>query len=107
MRYVTAWDLPGLSRTLLWAGYHRSYARIANTAPDANVRSLMMVLADVGTVDVFPSAPNGGLRAILCGANPPLFGDFFDDRLCLTVNLRKKKYQVQVRANCVPLDDVP
>ena len=106
MRYVTAWEVQQFDRMFLWAGYHRSYARMVNAAPDANVRSLLMVLADVGTVDVFPGEPNGGLRAILCGPNPPLFGDFFDDRFCATVRLRKKKFQLQVRANCVPIDDL-
>jgi hypothetical protein len=106
MRFVTAWEIQQFTRMILWAGYHRSYARMVNIAPDANVRSLLMVLVDVGTVDVFPGEPNGGLRAILCGPNPPLFGDFFDDRFCATVRLRKKRFQFQVRANCVPIDDL-
>lgn len=105
MRYVSAWRLPTNDRMLLWAGYHRSYARMVSMAPDANVRSLLMVLADVGTLDVFPDAPNGGLRAIVCGPTPPLFGDFFDDGFFVTVNLRKKRFQLQIRANCVPVDD--
>ena len=105
LRYVTAWEVPQFNRMFLWAGYHRSYARMVNIAPDANVRSLLMVLTDVGTVDIFPGEPNGGLRAILCGPNPPLFGDFFDERFFVTVRLRKKRFQLQVRAACVPIDD--
>jgi hypothetical protein len=105
LRYVTAWEVEQFNRMFLWAGYHRSYARMVRAAPDANVRSLLMVLADVGTVDVFPGEPNGGLRAILCGPNPPVFGDFFDERFFVTVRLRKKRFQLQVRASCVPIDD--
>jgi hypothetical protein len=105
IRYVTAWEVQQFNRMFLWAGYHRSYARMVNVASDANVRSLLMVLADMGTVDVFPGEPNGGRRAILCGPNPPLFGDFFDDRLCAAVRLRKRRFQLQVRASCVSIDD--
>ena len=38
MRYVTAWEVQQFDRMFLWAGYHRSYARMVNAAPDANVR---------------------------------------------------------------------
>ena len=70
---------------LLWAGYHRSYARMARAVPEAMVRSALMVLTTDGTLDTSPGAPDQGLRAIICGDAPPLFADFLDDRLVMKV----------------------
>lgn len=95
--HVSATEFGG--RTLLWAGYHRAYARIASLKPDASDRSLLVVLSHDADHIVAPDSPDPNLRATLIGARPPLFADFFDDRLFLRVNLRKKRYELRIRAS--------
>ena len=68
-------------RLWLWSGYHRSYARIANMAPDAIDRSLLVVRTTDGDFLVASNSPNQGLRDMLRGRRPALFRDFFDERL--------------------------
>lgn len=85
-------------RTLLWAGYHRAYARVASLRADASDRSLLLVLSHDADHIVAPDSPDPKLRATLLGPRPPLFADFFDDRLFLRVNLRKKRYELRMRA---------
>lgn len=98
---VTAFE----ERIMLWAGYHRSYARIATTAPDAIDRSLLVVLTTDGTFAVAPDSPNQGLRDTLCGLRPPLFSDFFDERFFMRVQLLKKRFELRVRAKVVPINE--
>jgi hypothetical protein len=90
----------------LFAGYHRSYARIASAKPDGSDRSLLVALTTDGDFLVSPHSPNQGVRAMLCGLRPSLLSDFFDDDFFITVNLKRKRYVLQIRANCVPVDDV-
>jgi hypothetical protein len=104
LRHVSVSRFAAHDRMLLWAGYHRSYARMASAVPDAMVRSALMVLTTDGTFDTSPGAPDQGLRAIICGDAPPLFADFLDDRLVMKVKLRKKRFELQIRANLVALD---
>jgi hypothetical protein len=94
------------SRMLLWSGYHRSYARIASAKPDGKDRSLLVALTTDGDSFVSPQSPNQGLRAMVCGLRPSLLGDFFDDTLFMAVNLKRKRFVLQIRAICVPVDDV-
>lgn len=91
-------------RLWLWSGYHRSYARIANMAPDAIDRSLLVVRTTDADFLVSSTSPNQGLREMLCGLRPPLFRDFFDERLFMAVKLRKKRFELQVRAAVVPIN---
>jgi len=97
---VTAFN----GRMLLWAGYHRSYARMCNAAPDAIERSLPMVLTTDGVFTVSPTSPNQGLRDMLCGPRPPIFADFFDERFFIRAPLRKKRYELQIRATLVAVN---
>ncbi|MGA7925157.1 MAG: hypothetical protein WCA20_04065 [Candidatus Sulfotelmatobacter sp.] len=92
-------------RMLLWAGYHRAYARMASMKPDAAERSLLVVLSKDADHIVAPDSPDPRLRATLLGARPPIFADFFDDRLFLKLKLRKKRYELRIRASIVPVDD--
>jgi hypothetical protein len=92
------------NRMLLWAGYHRSYARIENANPDGNDRSLLVALTTDGDFLVSPQSPNHGLRAMVCGLRPALLGDFLDDALFMRVNLKRKRFVLQIRAACVPVD---
>jgi hypothetical protein len=92
-------------RMLLWAGYHRAYARMASMKLDAADRSLLVVLSKDADHIVAPDSPDPALRATLLGARPPIFADFFDDRLFLKLKLRKKRYELRIRASVVPVDD--
>jgi hypothetical protein len=93
-------------RMLLWAGYHRSYARIASANPDAMDRSLLVALTTDADFLVSPHSPNQGLRAMVTGLRPTFFRDFFDDTLFMRVNLKRKRFVLQVRAQIAPVDDV-
>jgi hypothetical protein len=99
---VTAYQ----GRMLLWAGYHRSYARMASANPEGNDRSLLVALTTDADFFVSPNSPNQGLRAMLCGLRPSLLRDFFDDNFFMMVNLKRKRWVLQIRASCTGVDDV-
>jgi hypothetical protein len=90
---------------MLWAGYHRSYARMLSIAPDAMDRSLVVALTKDADLKVSTGSPNHGERKILTGPRPPLFGDFFDARFFMNVKLRKRRFELRVRAELVPVDE--
>jgi len=94
------------NRMILFAGYHRSYARIASAKPDGSGRSLLVALTTDADFLVSAQSPNQGLRAMICGLRPSLLGDFFDDTLFMAVILKRKRFVLQIRANCVGVDDV-
>lgn len=110
MRHVTA--MIGADRMLLTAGYHRTFAKVL-TAPTATVPSAVIAVAR----NTIVSPPNlsalPGVNTGAAGIDPlcPLgvkaakFEDFFTDGLFMEVDLRKKRYQIQVTANWVALDD--
>ena len=89
------------NRMLLWAGYHRSYARVASTNPEAIDLSMLVALTTDADPFVSEASPNQGLRATVCGLRAPLLRDFFDERFFMTVRLRKKRFELQIRAQCV------
>jgi hypothetical protein len=91
-------------RMMLWAGYHRSYARMLSIAPDAMDRSLLALTRDA-LLKVLPGSPNHGELKMLTGPRPPLFGDFFDARFFMKVKLRKRRFELRVRAQIVPVDE--
>lgn len=101
-RHVSVTGVQG--RMMLWAGYHRSYARVSSMAPDAIDRSLVVALTTDGDFAVSQASPNHGLRDMLCGLRPPLFADFFDDRFFMRVPLRRRRFVLQVRAQVVAVD---
>jgi hypothetical protein len=92
-------------RMLLWAGYHRSYARMVSMAPEAIDRSLIVALTTDGAFKVSQDSPNHGEREMLTGPRPPLFGDFFDGAFFMPVKLLKKRYELSIRAQLVAIDD--
>ena len=89
------------NRMILWAGYHRSYARVASTNPDAIDLSMLVALTTDADLFVSDASPNQGLRATVCGLRAPLLRDFFDARFFMMVKLRKKRFELQIRAQCV------
>ncbi len=92
-------------RMILWAGYHRSYARMTSANPEAIERSLLAVLTTDADFVLSPDSPNHGLRAMVRGLRPPLFADFLDERFFMDVRLRKKRFELQIRANIVAIDE--
>lgn len=96
------------SRLLLGAGYHRSFARASNmVTPEPIERSLVVALTSDHEWVVSPTSPNQGVRAMVLGLRPPLFGDFFDDRLFCKVHLRKKRFELHIRATVQAIDVGP
>jgi hypothetical protein len=89
---------------MLWAGYHRSYARMVSMAPEAIDRSLVVALTEDGNFKVSPASPNHGEREMLTGGRPPLFSDFFAEGFFMKVKLRKKRFELQIRAQITALD---
>jgi hypothetical protein len=99
-------------RTYLMAGYHRSFAKILS-APAATVPSAVVALAS-NTVVFTPNQPlasagltTGGVAAAglwTGGDRCPLLSDFFTPGLFMDINLRKKRYQLQVRSTWVEID---
>lgn len=109
LRHVTVMNVG--PRMLLWAGYHRSYARMLSTTPTAADRSALFALTSKILVPPAPNPATGvtalgaGAGLDLFGLRPALLGDFFTDGLFMRVNLRRKRYQLQVRSTWVALDD--
>jgi hypothetical protein len=96
------------ARMLLVAGYHRSFAfartAMATNALDAMARSIVVALTTDVPARLSPALPNTGLCATLAGCRPPLFGDFFDDRLSMRVKLRQKRYEFRVQILAVDVE---
>jgi hypothetical protein len=86
-------------RMVLWSGYHRAYARVTSLKNKATDRSLLVVLSKDADYLLAPDSPEPELRATLWGPRPPLFADFFDDRFFLKIRLRKKRFELRIRAS--------
>lgn len=110
-RHVTAIEFSG--RTFLKGGYHRSFAKVS-AAPTATVPAAVVALASNATV-VLPVPTQPAVSAALTtgtadlspfGRRAAILRDFFTDGFFMDVNLRKKRYQLQVRSTWIPVDDV-
>lgn len=105
-RFVSVCEFEG--RMLLVAGYHRSFAfvRTARTenALDAMARSIVVALTTDVPARLSQASPKTGLYATLTGNRPPLFGDFFDDSVCMKVKLRKKRYEIRVQTLALDIE---
>lgn len=99
LRCVTAMNVG--RRVVLWAGYHRSYARVLSTPPTAAEWPALVAFTSntisppAGVVGVTHAGP---LDFTIFGTRPPTFADFFDDDLRMVVKLRKKQYRLEVQA---------
>lgn len=86
-------------RLLLWAGYHRTYAVVL--ASQENPEEMERVVPAVLTTDADDAfldamARFSEKRDMVRGACPALFRDFFDPDLCLSINLRKQRCQIEI-----------
>jgi hypothetical protein len=95
-RFISIADLG--DRTLLWAGYHRAYAVASQTVPEGTVRVLLATLI-AGDADrlLGPDSDRPEVRDMVRGERPALLADFFNDDLCMSVNLRKQRPELHVR----------
>jgi hypothetical protein len=97
------------NRMLLGKGYHRLYARASSTAGSLPER-LSLVALDPGTLTPPPretipgdSGAHPGLD--IFGARPAVFADFFTEGLAMPVYLRKKRYELQIQARWVAVNE--
>jgi len=93
------------NRLLLGKGYHRLYGRIAGTAGSLPER-LSLVALDPGTLTPpvrETASADPGLD--IFSARPAIFADFFTEGLAMPVYLRKKRYQLQIQARWVALNE--
>jgi len=103
-RFVTALRVE--QRIVLWAGYHRSLARLVNTIGDGIERSALMALNRNRLLDT-PNQPpdNVHARALCLRGRPPFLKDFLNDDLCITLNLRKQRYVYHVKGEILATED--
>lgn len=93
------------NRMVLGKGYHRLYGKVAGTGGSLPER-LSLVALDPGMLSPPPretAADDPGLD--IFDARPALFGDFFTEGLAMPVYLRKKRYQLQIHARWVALNE--
>jgi hypothetical protein len=93
------------NRMLLTGGYHRAFALSSLHNPDAIERSLVVALTTDADALLSPTSPNQGLRDMVRGLRPPLFGDFFDDRLAMSLRVRKRRPEMLIQAQIKWVDD--
>jgi hypothetical protein len=103
--FISVCDVEG--RMLLKAGYHRTFAfaRSRTKEPDAKDRSLFVAVTKTVPPQLLANFPTQGLRTTVLGSRPPLLSDFFDESLAMAVKLRKKRYEMHIKVNVVPIDE--
>ena len=97
-------------RLIVKTGFHRLYARARSMMLRAATMPSAVVALDRNT---FTRPPNNMLGAGVTvstsdlwptGRRPALFADFFNEDLSIRVNVRQKRYQLQVRSTWVEMD---
>lgn len=101
--FVSSVEIEG--RLILKAGYHRSFAfsRAVMNEPEARDRSVLVALTRTVPPQLAPDFSHQGLRTTVLGSRPPLFSDFFNCDLAMTVRLLKKRWEMHLKI--VPVDD--
>jgi hypothetical protein len=97
-RFIAVTNLD--DRMMLWGGYHRTYGVANQASPDAPERVLLVTLTE-GDADLFlgPDSRRPEVRDLVLGERPPIFADFFNDELCMSVNLRKQRPEWHVQTD--------
>jgi hypothetical protein len=101
--FVSVADMGG-GRLVLKAGYHRSFAfaRATMKEPDAKDRCELVALTSTLPPELCANFPtHQGLRTTVFGSRPPLFSDFFDSDLAMSVKLRKKRWEAHIRITAI------
>jgi hypothetical protein len=96
-RYVTGALMPD-GRSMLWCGYHRTYAVLVlrQAGGDAaGAAPLLTVMTGMPDVQAFFTEPTL-LRDSVFGDRPALLRDFLDNDLSISVDLRKKRAEGRI-----------
>jgi hypothetical protein len=103
--FVSAVNVDG--RLVLRAGYHRSFGfvRAVRNELDAKDKCVLVALTRTVPAQLLPGWPQPGLRTMVLGPRPPLFSDFFADDFAMTVKLRKKRYEMHIKAEVHAVDE--
>jgi hypothetical protein len=103
LKYVTVTEIEP-DRLLLLAGYHRSFARALRAQADGTECPALVALVENVVPPVIPGNETV-FDLLVRGVRAPLLADFFDERLFMRVLLRRKRYQMQIRAHIEHIDD--
>jgi hypothetical protein len=93
-RHVAVKEFDG--RILLSAGYHRTHSSMYRKNPEDTVLPLFAVLESDADGFFSPLSTAPVKRDMVRGATPPLFSDFFNDDLCITLPIRKCRVELHV-----------
>jgi len=93
------------NRLLLGKGYHRLYGRVSSASGNLPER-LSLVALDPGVLaPPVRERPSDDPGLDIFSARPAVFADFFTESLAMPVYLRKKRYQLQIQARWVALNE--
>lgn len=96
--FITAISLD--DRMLLWSGYHRTYAVLSQINPEGtgspDILAAVIIPADDAERFLGKDSPRPEVRDLIRSDRPPIFSDFFNDALCMRVNLRKQRPEFHV-----------
>ncbi len=92
-------------RMALYAGYHRSVARIKNVFPEATDRPVLMALTSATLPSSQSTVDGEALVREMRGLRPPLLRDFLDNDLFMMVKLLRKRYEMQITGEVAQIVD--
>jgi hypothetical protein len=93
-------------RYALWAGYHRSLARLVSNIGDGNERSALLTVTTSPFLTTPSQSPDDDAKRSLCLLErPPLLKDFLNDSLCMTLNLKKQRFLYRVKGYLEATED--
>lgn len=92
-------------RMALYAGYHRSVARIKTVLPEATDKPVLIALTSATLVSSQSTVEGDAVVREMRGLRPPLLRDFLDEGLFMRVKLLTKRYEMQITAQVVPILD--
>jgi len=100
-------------RLILKAGYHRAFARALRTIPRGAAPTALVALerhnrdATVKPAQRVSPKTGGDSDFFPLGNRPAFFSDFFADGLFMEVNLRQKRFELQIESKIITLYDHP
>jgi hypothetical protein len=96
-RYISVFQADS-TRTVLWAGYHRTYALLRQLGGEGCGTAVPLFTTVTGAAEVndFMGRPSFARTSVTCD-RPALLRDFLDAEFFMDVNLRKKRAQGYAR----------
>jgi hypothetical protein len=92
-------------RMTLYAGYHRSIARLQSAIPEATDRPVLIALTSATLFSSQSTVEGEAAVREMRGLRPPLLRDFLDESLFMRVKLLRKRYEMQIKGEVVPIPD--